>query len=322
MSHELEINEEGRAKMFYVGTLPWHGLGEKLEKEVTSAAAIRFAQLDWIVEKRPLTTPSHPSLDPLPVTTHVATVRTEDNKVLGIVGNNYEVIQNKEVFEFADALVGEGLTMYHTAGSLLGGKRIFICCKFPEGFEVGPDLVDKYMVLASGHDGGFALHVKMTPIRVVCMNTLSMALGDVTDTVAIKHTRNYLGKVEAARKTLGLANAYYKRMEVEMQKLIEKAMNDSQFTEFVNVLHPQTTEKRQNSLQEKLLDLFHDGAGNNQKDVRNTRWAALGAVTDYYDHFYTYRETKQSSKDDSHMLSTIWGSAAQHKAKALSLLLK
>jgi len=171
MAHNIEI-KDGQACMFYAGETPWHRLGTQVEKEVTAAAAIRLAGLDWKVEKRPMYIAGQARVDGIPVLgpeipDKFAVVRTEDNHVLGVVGSAYECIQNAEAFGFLDGLVGEGLAMFHTAGSLFGGRKVFVACKLPESINVGPDRVDKYLLLATGHDGNTLMQVKWTPIRVV-----------------------------------------------------------------------------------------------------------------------------------------------------------
>lgn len=151
MAHEIEIMENGTARTFYAGEEPWHGLGQAVEREVTSEAAIKLAGLDWTVEKREMFLPGKVKIDDIPVVGQqvpkfFATVRTEDESILGVVGNEYTVIQNEEAFAFLDLLVSEGAAMYNCAGSLFGGRRIFITCKLPESMQVGPDQVDKYLV--------------------------------------------------------------------------------------------------------------------------------------------------------------------------------
>lgn len=339
MAHEIEIKKDGSASLFYAGQTPWHGLGQQVEKEVTSAAALRFAQLDWSVEKRPLFFQAGQAMEE--ITDKKAVVRLEDEKILGIVTNSYEPIQNKDAFEFLDALVGEGLAMFHTAGSLFGGKRVFICCKMPKSMKIGPDLVDKYLVAMTSHDGSTALHIKWTPIRVVCNNTMSAAFGidkrgrvqNLSDAVSIYHTKNYKDRVSEARRLLGLANTYYERIEECFSRLIETPMDSQEFDKFTKKLHPmpqpegkdqtayKAVLKMWENKQQKLADVFQNGIGMNNKRVAGTRWAAFNAVTEYIDHHKTYRGIKWDAKD-SRFDSIVYGHGADIKNKALELLAK
>ena len=152
MSDAIEIRD-GQANMMYAGETPWHGLGIHVENEVTAAAAIKLAGLDWICEKRPLFTRGQKEIDGIPVigtevSGTVAVVRVEDGRVLGIVSPKYSIIQNNECFDFIDTLVGSGEAVFHTAGSLFGGSIIFCTVKLPNDAKVGDDLVSLIDVVA------------------------------------------------------------------------------------------------------------------------------------------------------------------------------
>jgi len=341
MSHELELNENGEARMFYAGELPWHKLGTKVEKEVTAEAAIKLAGLDWVVEKRDIFTQGNVCIDDIPVVgqkigTHKAIVRTEDESILGVVGNSYEPIQNSEAFGFLDALVGEGLAMFHTAGSLFDGKRIFITCKLPNSIQVGPDQVDKYLALATSHDGSLSLHIKWTPIRVVCWNTMSAAFNifggkvHAQDVVSVRHTANYKDNIQEARRLLNLTDVYYQRVEACFNQLIKTPISDTGFQQFTDKLYEPTIEDENGNKtaskycekkREQARELFHLGIGNNVQDVKGTRWAALNAITEQVDHHRNYyTSTYGGNENDAKMNSVIWGSGATTKKRALELL--
>ncbi|MFA5158187.1 MAG: DUF932 domain-containing protein [Patescibacteria group bacterium] len=329
MAHELE-KRNGKYQTFYAGEKPWHGLGQAVDSEVTAAEAIRLAGLDWKAEKQDIMTcgENHTIID-----THKAVIRIDDQKFLGIVGTTYEIIQNIEAFDILDALVGEGLAMYNCAGSLFEGKRIFITCKLPGNIQIGPDKIDKYLVLATSHDGSLSLHMKWTPIRVVCNNTLSAAFsirGNKvrTDTVSIRHTLNYKSRVNEARELLGLTDVYYKRLEETCDQLFNTPMADSEFVEFTKKLYEPTLKDDQGNLKastrcenkrNEAFELFHTGIG--MQDILNTKWAAYNAITEQVDHHRNYTDSKLGGNQfDSRMTSTIWGDAANVKKKALDLL--
>ena len=172
MAHNLN-EANGKTSMMYVNEVPWHKLGTKLENPATAAEAIQAAGLDFNVVKKTLTT----TAPDLPVVGHYATVRTDNLQVLGVVGSRYEPIQNRDAFTTFDELVGEGEAIYHTAGVLGKGERIWILAKLPDYIRVnGDDLVEKFLLLTNSHDGSGPVRVKLTPIRVVCENTLTVAL--------------------------------------------------------------------------------------------------------------------------------------------------
>jgi len=333
MAHELEINENGDARMMYAGKAPWHGLGIKVETEVTSGAAMRLAQLDWEVEKSPIYAQvlKGDEISYGEVSTHRVVVRKEDQKVLGLVGESYETIQNHEAFGFLDSLVGEGLTMFNTAGSLFGGRRVFCCCKLPDSVQVGPDQVDKYLVAIWGHDGTMAYHIKWTPIRVVCWNTASAAFdidgGKVkaTDCVTLRHTKHWKDHAKEAREVLRLTNLYYDRLEECFNKLLQTPLRESDFTKFANKIYPDGENEKGKTIdrsknRDALRALFHHGRGNDHPDVKGTRWAAYGAITEYIDHEKRYYESKYGTVNDTRMNSVIWGQGANVKKAALDLL--
>ncbi len=270
MAHELEIQANGEARMMYAGTAPWHGLGTAVEKELTWEGAIRMAGLDrWNVVAVPV---GAQGLDGTwqEVAGRKAIMRGMDGQVFGIVTGAYEVIQNEEAGSFLEALVGEGLAMFHTAGSLFGGRRVFVCCKLPDSLEIGPDKVDKYLVAIWGHDGAMAFHVKWTPIRVVCWNTASAAFdihgGKVhaTDCVSIVHRSNWKDRAAEAREALELTNLYYARVEECFQRLIARPYRDSDFKKLAAKLYPDKEKKDGGKIdkspaRDKLMQLFHEG---------------------------------------------------------------
>jgi phage/plasmid-like protein (TIGR03299 family) len=330
--------------MFYAGETPWHRLGTAVEKEVTAAAAIRLAGLDWKVEKRPMFIQGKKQVDGIPVIGNkvpdrFAIVRTEDDRVLGTVGGAYTPIQNEEAFQFLDALVGEGLTMFHTAGSLFGGRRVFVTCKLPDSVQVGPDQVDKYLALATAHDGSMKMHVKWTPIRVVCWNTLSAAFNldlkgkvrssdnkhDETDMVSIMHRPNYKDYLAQAREILHLTDLYYQRLAETFNKLRETKLRDCDWTRFTTRLIPDGESKEgkktdRSKVRDQLTFLYRQGAGNDHPDVKGTKWAAYNAVTEYVDHGKEFSDGDNGGAADYRMQSIIWGTGSLMKKKALDML--
>ena len=158
--------------MFYAGReKPWHGLGTQVEEAPTSADALRLAGLDWTVQRKPIQVCGGRKVD-----NFFANVRSSDGAVLGVVSDRYQVVQNAEAFAFTDALIGgEGQVHYETAGSLMGGRKIWLLAKLPDTEIVG-DKTEPYLCFSNTHDGSGAIRVCMTPIRVVCNNTLNIAL--------------------------------------------------------------------------------------------------------------------------------------------------
>ena len=190
MAHNINFNERtGRYSFFSVQQKAWHGLGQIVEQYPTSAEAIKHAGLDYEVVKSPLFTKGSDIIETvggievgsseLEVPNCFANIRTDNNTVLGVVGKDYHIVQNREAFSFFDAIVGggEGI-LYETAGALGKGERIFITAKLPDYIRVGngDDVTEKYIFLTTSHDGSGSITAAFTPIRIVCQNTLNASL--------------------------------------------------------------------------------------------------------------------------------------------------
>ena len=210
MAHNINNNEQtGQHTFFSVKEKAWHGLGQIVENYPTSAEAIKFAGLNYEVEKRPRFTPyanNNPDTAQWKQIPHIQTRlchRPKDtDDILGIVGSKYEVVQNETAFTFFDSLVQDGNGIkYETAGALGKGERIFITAKMPDIIRIGRnDDIEKYIFLTTSHDGSGSIMAAFTPVRIVCNNTLNAALRNHSNAVYIKHTANAESKLkEAAR---------------------------------------------------------------------------------------------------------------------------
>ena len=170
--------------MFYVREVPWHGLGVRVEEALDSKEALIAAGLDWGVIQKPIYTadvicPSGQvyTSDSMLIPNYKANVRDIDSQVLGVVSDRYKIVQNEEAFAFTDALIGEGVK-YETAGSLQGGRKVWMLAKLPEKYIIAGERIEPFIVFSNSHDGTAAIKVCMTPIRVVCQNTLNLALNN------------------------------------------------------------------------------------------------------------------------------------------------
>ena len=204
--------------MFYTRTAPWHGLGTRVLEAPTSSAALSLAGLDWKVVQKPVFT-----ADGLFISGFKANVRDRDSQVLGVVSDRYKVVQNEDAFAFTDELLGEGVT-YETAGSLQNGRRTWILAKLPQRYMTRGDEIDPYLVFMNSHDGTGAIKAAMTPVRVVCQNTLNLALSTARRSWSTIHTGDIHGKLQDARNTLLYADRYMAALgktieELSLQKL-------------------------------------------------------------------------------------------------------
>lgn len=188
--------------MFYTREKPWHGLGTMVLEAPDSQAALELAGLDWNVIQKSIETQ-----DGIPISGFKANLRDTDNRVLGVVTDRYKVVQNREAFAFTDGLLGEGVR-YETAGSLQEGRRTWLLAKLPQRYIISGDEIAPYLVFMNSHDGTGSIKAAMTPIRVVCMNTLNLALSTAKRSWSTNHTGNIAGKMEDARYTLLYADQY------------------------------------------------------------------------------------------------------------------
>ena len=188
--------------MFYVREAPWHGLGVRVESALNSEDALVMSGLNWNVLQKPIMTTSG---NPIPG--YKANIRDTDNRVLGVVTDRYRVVQNSEAFAFTDALLGEGVR-YETAGSLQDGKKIWILAKLPDKYIIEGEQIDPYLVFSSSHDGSGSIKVAMTPIRVVCQNTLNLAMSTAKRSWSTIHIGDLAAKMDEAHNTLLLAEKY------------------------------------------------------------------------------------------------------------------
>jgi phage/plasmid-like protein (TIGR03299 family) len=316
MAHNLE-QRDGQASMFYTGDVPWHQLGRHLNKPATAAEAMEAARLDYSVVKKPLKAIIH-GRHYADVPGSFATVRTDTNQVLGVVGARYEPVQNRDAFNFFDPLVDRDEAIYHTAGVLGRGEKIWLLAKLPDYIKVGPkkDPVEKFVLLYNSHDGSSHIRVKMTPIRVVCNNTLTAALSGTESEVRIKHTQSAQDKLQEAHQILGLTNQLYAQLDFIFNRMALRKVNSQQLVDYVKTLIPDNPQAENNTRTENMRNhiiSLHDTVQDASMH-RGNLFGAFNAVTEFVDHY-------GGSKDASKQLRSIWfgGSGEQLKRKAYQL---
>lgn len=271
--------------MFSVREVPWHGLGTIIQEAPNSEAALKLAGLDWSVRQVPVLYEGQK-------TGHQFNVRESDNRVLGVVGGRYKPVQNAEAFAFTDELVG-GDVRYETAGSLADGKRVWMLAKMPDTCVLD-DIVEPYLCLTNGHDGFSSLKVCMTPVRVVCQNTLNMALSGAKRTWTVRHSGNINAKMEEAQQTLGLAQDYMKKFAEEAEELYSIKVSPAQFKKLSNTLFPITDEMSRRKEEAQYLlqcQLKEAWEMNDLGNIRGTGWGFMNAVSDMSTHRPPARKT-------------------------------
>lgn len=321
MAHELTING-GKAEMFYFGEKPWHELGQKVENALTSEEAIKAAGLDWNVVKTPAQFTA-PTGEVKAVPGKFVNYREDNNTPLGIVGKDYTIVQNRGAFSFFDAVVGEKAAMYHTAGSLFEGRKIWLLAKLPQDTIVkGVDISKNYLLLTNSHDGTSNLKVLWTSVRVVCNNTLTSALHGVDGKISkMRHTANIGMRVQEVQEFLGMTSGLINRFNLRAEELANKPLSVSVVEEFFARMNLKTlpNESEISATKKKNIREAIEAkialTGKVTPQIAGTRWALLNGFTDFVDHDKTVRP---SSTSDKWADSILFGSGAELKRKALS----
>lgn len=298
--------------MMYVREKPWHNLGTMVEEAPTSADALRLAGLDWTIDAKPIFTDSG-----IEIPGYKANTRSSDGKVLGVVSDRYQIVQNKEAFDFTDALIGEGIT-YETAGSLSGGKKIWLLGKMPERYIAG-DKFEPYICFTNMHDGNGAVRACMTPVRVVCNNTLNMALSSAKRNWSTVHRGDINRKLEEARETLMLADKYLVKLDEEADRLANEKMTDGEIKECLDKLFPVEdgmTDRQKRTAENAKNEIIVCTLRPDLVQFLNTKWGFINAVSDYVGHSDPARKTKNF--DENRWSNIIGGHMLFDRAVALA----
>lgn len=344
MAHEIS-NVNGIDEIAFAGETPWHGLGTQVDGLQTVEAMLTAAHLDWEVELRPVSYPmwSADMGSDIAVQTVIpdarAVVRTDCQAVLGVVTERYAPIQNRQCGEIMDALVTEGGAHVEVAGALDGGRRCWLLAQVPGAFEVVKgDLVTPYVLLAWGHDGRHGIAARLTPIRVVCANTLAAAgfgKGVRWSTVAdvyLKHTRSASLRIEDARTALGLVQQQVVGAAMAYTELARIRVPEPAFVKYAQDLFPrpeadpsakgEERERVERALDRweeqraELVKLYTHGKGSDIVGVRGTAWAAYNAITEWVDH--SYPQLKSGRISEERQQSVLFGTHAALKGRALT----
>ena len=294
--------------MFYFGETPWHNLGIRVDHLLTSEEAIKVAGLDWDVVPKPI----YDQFGNV-IPGYKVNQRSSDNKNLGIVTDRYKIVQNREAFAFTDELLGEGVK-YETAGSLASGKRVWMLARL-KNTTLAEEKIDPFLVFTNNHDGTGAVRVAITPVRVVCQNTLNLVLSKAARHWSCAHKGNIKDKLEEARYTLGNAKLYMEALEeefgelklkkvtekqvkdmteellkIEFATLFKKAVKTGKVIDLKEALQQQKFEEKLNRKRTDILNIYFD-----KPDLRETEHTAfrfVNAVSDYATHTLDHKQTK------------------------------
>lgn len=337
MAHNLNFNSRtGNYSFFSVKQKAWHGLGQIVEDYPTSEEAIRHAGLDYDVVKAPLFTKGSGIIETsqgieigdteLDVPNYFANIRNDNNAVLGVVGKDYQIVQNREAFSFFDSIVGGGNgILYETAGVLGNGERIFITAKLPDYIRVGngDDVTEKYIFLTTSHDGTGSITAAFTPIRIVCQNTLNASLRNMSNVVRIRHTSGAKQRLEDAHKVMGLANKLSNEMEGIFNQWAKVKVNDAEVKKLIQLAlcpNKETLQHLQKGREEEISTVFKNTVDDafayamisdtqQMETTKGTLFGAYNAVTGYYQNVRNYKDS------EAKLQSIVMGGTAQLKSQ-------
>lgn len=314
MAHQVE-------KMVYVGEKPWHGLGKYFEVAPSLDQALIEAGLNWTVSTEPVFSGSQESL-PAKLTR-----RSDNGKVLGVVGPSYIPLQNEEAKDWFKPFESAGFVEVETAGSLDEGRKVFFLCKIRENSILrikGDDIVEKYVLLSNSHDGTLAVRVGFTPIRVVCANTLAIAHNcEASKLLRVKHTSGIRANLDQIRDIMNLANQAFEATADQYRFLASKEINSKDLEKYVKVvfcdpkaiIKADEDSKLGQRILSKVIPLFQQGRGNDMEGVKGTYWAAYNAVTEYLQH-------EKGDNAETRLDSAWFGQGVTTNKKALSVALQ
>lgn len=313
MAHNLESNANGTHSFFSsTKAKAWHGLGQYVDGAQTAEEALKLANLDFEVIKSAVTI-NLPDGTQKVSDKMFSTIRKDNNAILGYVGSRYEVLQNKQCFDFFDAVVGAGEAIYETAGVFGIGERIFITAKMPEHITINgkrDDLIENYVFLTNSHDGKGVVTAAITPVRIVCNNTLNMALGQCSNKVTLKHTTNMHSKLQAAHEIMGLKNELNAEIEAIFSAMAKKQVGDDFYKKvavhaiakgapkLISDYYEGNGSTRFKNIVDEVLQFSATDGTQKMSNTYMTAYGALNSISGYFQNAKVWGN-KESEKTES-----------------------
>ena len=326
MSHQIDMSNN-RANMAYVGDVPWHGLGQLVDPDADIDTWKVQAGLNWFIQKRPL---SYPIMNAdgtrglQVIENQFAHVRNDTQEIIGTGSDRFQLVQPGDTLEFFRELVRDSRFTIETAGSLKGGAKIWALARCNLDLTLGGrDVLKPYLLLASANDGTMSTVADFTTVRVVCRNTLSMAVGDNGGKAAIKVPHSTKFDADAVKAELGLIDERLETFAGNADTLSEARISDEQAIEFFFNLYAKTdergnvtNEKNAKAILAKLMRLYRTGPGAELESARGTAWGAVNAVTNFVDF------STRARSDENRFNSGQFGNGANLKANAFNSALE
>jgi len=323
MAHEIDFTTQAQGSAMFAYKPAWHGCGTVVSEAQTSVDALRIAGLDWDVRLTDLAA-IMPDGSHQPIDTHRATMRADTGKALGAVGLRYQPLQNREAFAWMDEVVGEQLAIWNTCGSLRQGKDVWMLAKLPGNLEVcDRDVLDKYVLITNNHAGTGAVRLFPTSVRVVCANTLRLAISEVCSNksdaglplgLKLFHTAGSLGRrVQKARELLGVIGKSHDEFATAARSMLAKSLNTQQISDYFGGLVENRSDRNREKVLGQLWNRF--ALPTNEGGFKSNVWTAYNAASEWADH-----ELRVTGKGEKRMerkfRSCLFGSAHSFKERA------
>lgn len=306
----------------YYGEVPWHGLGKQVPRGITAEQMIQAAGLDWTVELRPA--PGAREINRKGEYSRYGVMRiprpnvVEDDVLLGLVSRRYQPLQNVEAFGFFDAIVGEGKAYFETAGALGVGERIWVMARMPEAMEIvrGDECLN-YLLLSNTHSGDGSVIVKFTTVRVVCQNTLMLAMEDGQKAYRVRHSKQMQFKLDELSEFLAITQDVFLKSKEHFKRMAEIEMVEGRLEQYLEAVIPRTANQERKGEKPArwgyVREVFDSRKDLQLPGVRGTLWAAYNAITFLED----YRKPKQEELPDQRLERAWFGGGADTKSRAL-----
>jgi len=324
MAHKLALHSSGEYAMAYVGDRRsiWHGLGQQIPEGAPWQDVLRVAHLDYDVETWPILALG-PEGDGVtyPVRTgHVATVRTDTNTVLGVVGHGYQVMNNADAFAWLDGF--EGIE-FETAGAFGRGEVVWILARDPrQDIKVRGEEIRSYLLLWNSHNGTMKIGGGFTKTRVVCWNTFVASLHrGVESRFGITHTANAKDRLDEAARVMGLERKYTSAFQEAAERLALRPLTPKQALDYFYGLMPEPDKESKAAYSvwedkiDGLMHLYRHGLGNRGESA----WDAVNAAHEFSDHFRRYHKSGKRGPEEARMYSGLFGSGADFKQRSWDL---
>jgi len=344
MSHEIRENDN----MFSVREKPWHGLGNVIPEAPSIDEAIIASGLDWTASLKSMKVPMQDDQGftyDLDVPDNFAIVRNDTQKVLGIVGNRYQVYQNSEMWAFIDEFQKQSGIKLETAGSLRNGRTTWVLAKNGTMEAISGDPIEEYFLFRNSFDGSSPISCMFTNIRVVCNNTLSAALKGTKNIFNVRHTASADGQIKEVQRALGIRSKYQAEVAKSFDTLAKYQMGSTDINNFLNEkIFPVKTgtvqtvgfgenvqplfeisqrgETARTNKIDKVLELVETGAGTEISGVKGNAYGLYNALTEYADHEKSVRVTEGRNKAEVKFENAFFGTGSRFKMECFNELMK